>query len=1187
MSVFSVALAALLPSLSFAADRAETLKWFLENEYGVRPAATEKPQVEFAAAEPDRVMKDGSIRKSVKCTAHGPYGDLTFTFYAFLPKSTKPVPATLLLCNRPGAMPIDPDSDGMTSVFWPRAEIVRRGYAAVAFYLSELANETYVPETALQSGVFPCYEKYAERTDKSWGVLSAWAWGASRVMDWMEQEPSIDATHAMVVGHSRGGKCALVTGITDPRFAMVCPNDSGTGGARLNRMVVPKSEPWRSFGYFGVGYWFCGNYLKAIAPNNGLDVAHDQDEWLALVAPRILAIGSAAADNWAGPVGECAAAHKAAEAWWKAGVPENIQYGIREGGHDLNAIDWKRYLDFADARWRGATVTVKGTDDVALQKALDDTRRPLTVVVPKGVYDIRKTLRIHGGTTLKAHPEARFVLNGSVEHHAGDFLLANADEQKGDADITIEGGIWDGNKEVGFNLKVPQEKKFEPTSWSGCTLNFRNVKNLRLYDLTLANAVTFNARFCQVDGFDIRRIKIVSPIIKNNQDGLHFGGFCFNGVVDGVTVETKGQTNDDLIALNADDSVTRHENRGTVNGPITNIVVRNVYAEDCHCFVRLLRAYSDIKDITIEKCAAGCRYNAINGDDAKKWMNVGFQAGAGEDDVTKTSTGVLENIVIRDVTCWASVKNGFPLVKIDGELAGKGVQFDGFRRDWSKDVDPARPTAANTESLFRMGADALQHPPTWNAGKPHFNGPKVFGATPKRDFTYTFPVRGDRVGLMFSVEGTLPAGVTLNAQTGILSGRVEKSGEYAFTVKAANKLGADERAFTLVIGENKRALTPQLGWTSWFAYLNDISQAKVVAEAKAMVDTGLAARGYAFVNIDTGWQGNRTDWRKHGLEANEKLFPDMTKLVADIHALGLKAGIYSTPMLFAWGTDNWNLYRGSTTWPVDETRKGSRFGYGKTHMEAADASVWARWGFDYLKYDWGEGCDPELARMMRTALDGTGRDFVLSLCTDCRVEKASEYAQVAEIVRGNKDVTDSWSSITNLFRAHRTWSAAVKPGFWYDLDMMVVGPMLAGSHAVELGQKQLGNNLTHDEAAFHFIYWALVANPIHLSCRLGEIDPFTLDLVSNEELLALLQDYPAQSATFVEPQGEGLVIGTRRLSDGRTVRAFFNLRDEQRQVAVPQGLKPQQRDLLAGCNVKLEPKSGFYLPPHGVRIFAE
>ncbi len=341
-------------ALSCAADRAETLKWFLENEYGVRPAATESPDVSFVRDAPDRELPDGSaIRKRIRVNYRGPYGTNSFVFVAYVPKSAKPVPATLLLCNRPQVMPIDESDDGAKSAFWPHDEIVRRGYAAIAFYLSDLANETYKADTALRSGVFAAYERFEDRKPDSWGVLSAWAWGASRVMDWIEREPSIDAKKVMVIGHSRGGKCALVAGITDERFAMVVSNDSGTGGARLNRMNLPHSEPWRSFEYYGVTYWFCDNYRKTFVNDNGMSVAHDQDAWLSLVAPRLLAVGSGSDDAWAGPEGERAATEKAAETWKRMGVPENVTYGVRKGGHGLEKEDWTRYLDFADRRMRG------------------------------------------------------------------------------------------------------------------------------------------------------------------------------------------------------------------------------------------------------------------------------------------------------------------------------------------------------------------------------------------------------------------------------------------------------------------------------------------------------------------------------------------------------------------------------------------------------------------------------------------------------------------------------------------------------------------------------------------------------------------------------------------------------------------------------------------------------------------
>ena len=331
-------------------DRAETLAWFLRNEYGVRPAAAEKPDVSFERFSPDREVANGlAVRKRIRVNCRGPHGTNSFVFSAFIPKSGRPVPATLLLCNRAGVVSTN-ETVETAGEFWPYDEIVRRGYAAIAFYLSDLANETYVADTALRSGVFAAYERFEDRRPDSWGVLSAWAWGASRVMDWLVAEPSVDAARTMVIGHSRGGKAALVAGVTDERFAMVVSNDSGTGGARLNKMEVPESEPWTSFGHFGVTYWFCDNYRRTFEADNGMGAAHDQDEWLALVAPRILAVGSGADDKWAGPEGERAAAEKAAEMWKRMGVPGNIDYWMRPGGHGLTREDWGHYLDFADRR---------------------------------------------------------------------------------------------------------------------------------------------------------------------------------------------------------------------------------------------------------------------------------------------------------------------------------------------------------------------------------------------------------------------------------------------------------------------------------------------------------------------------------------------------------------------------------------------------------------------------------------------------------------------------------------------------------------------------------------------------------------------------------------------------------------------------------------------------------------------
>lgn len=496
----AVLFAAVVAQAAAPADRAPARDWFFDNVYGRRPAAAEKAKARFSEADPPRETKDGAaIRRRVKVDYTGPLGSGSFTFLAYIPKSAAPVPAAILLCNRPEVMPLDDDDGKETSAFWPREEILGRGYAAIAFYLSDLASETYRSETALTSGVFKAFgPKYAERKPSDWGVLSAWAWGASRVMDWIERTQELDAKKVMVVGHSRGGKCALVAGIADERFAMVCANDSGCGGAKLNKMNLPKSEPWDAFRYWGVGYWFAAGYERVFCNGADKSAPYDQDDWLALVSPRILCVGSAAADDWAGPEAECAAVKSAEAAWWRAGAPENVQYGVREGGHGLELVDWRRYLDFADARWRGRTVVVDGNDSAAIQRALDVKARPLTVVIPKGVYDVTSTLRVGSHTTIKAHPEARLVLNGGVRRRAGDFLLSNADEKGGNEDIAIEGGVWDG-----------------------APFNFMNVKNLRLFDMTLADSVIGDVRFPGVDGFDVRRIKIVSPVLR--RCGLELG----------------------------------------------------------------------------------------------------------------------------------------------------------------------------------------------------------------------------------------------------------------------------------------------------------------------------------------------------------------------------------------------------------------------------------------------------------------------------------------------------------------------------------------------------------------------------------------------------------------------------------------------------------------------------------------
>ena len=338
-----------------------TLDWFSENVYGRLPPTISQAKVSFAAESPDKVMMDGAaLRKLVRCTIVGPYGTNSFRIVAFLPTAAKkPVPAFLFLSNRPAVSNIDPERK-VKSGFWPAEEIVARGYAAVAFYLCDVS-----PDCLLQArkGVFACFEDFSAewRRLNLWGTLRAWAWGASRVMDWIETERAIDASKVAVVGHSRGGKTALLAGVTDKRFAYACVNGSGCAGAKLNRANLPKSESIASIAS-NFSYWFCLNYVRQA--NRDGEIECDQHQLLALMAPRLLAVGAASEDAWAGQEGEFAACRLASGAWEERGLKGFVEKGFprpgeayeegmigfhyEPGPHDLTPANWKRYMDFAE-----------------------------------------------------------------------------------------------------------------------------------------------------------------------------------------------------------------------------------------------------------------------------------------------------------------------------------------------------------------------------------------------------------------------------------------------------------------------------------------------------------------------------------------------------------------------------------------------------------------------------------------------------------------------------------------------------------------------------------------------------------------------------------------------------------------------------------------------------------------------
>jgi len=335
----------------------------------------------------------------------------------------------------------------------------------------------------------------------------------------------------------------------------------------------------------------------------------------------------------------------------------------------------------ANVRSFGARGDGSAADDAAIQKALDSGAA--RVEIPAGAYRITRTLFVRSNTAIAAEPGARVFVCGETPHRRGDFLLTNAGHAEGDANITIRGGVWDGHNAGRLNVKPPD--LFDPGAWSGATLNFYNIRGLALEDMILDNAVTFNARFGKIDGFLIRNIGFRSAELRPNQDGLHFAGFVRNGVVENVAALTSGQTNDDLIALNADDSVVRLENRDLDRGPIENLAIRNVRAENCYSAFRVLSVDAPIRGIRISGVTAGCRHYAINMDAARHCATPLFA-----DAERPAGVGAVEDFAVDGMTVWHTEPSDLPLLRC--ETNAKTFAVRNFRRDLDKDRAPGAPT---------------------------------------------------------------------------------------------------------------------------------------------------------------------------------------------------------------------------------------------------------------------------------------------------------------------------------------------------------------------------------------------------------------------------------------------------------------------------------------------------------------
>ena len=355
-----------------------------------------------------------------------------------------------------------------------------------------------------------------------------------------------------------------------------------------------------------------------------------------------------------------------------------------------------------------------------------------------------------------------------------------------------------------------------------------------------------------------------------------------------------------------------------------------------------------------------------------------------------------------------------------------------------------------------------------------------------------------------------------------------------------------------VVAQNKLAATPPMGWNSWNHFAEKVDDATIRATADALVSTGLRDAGYIYLNIDDTWAGKRD--ANGVMHPNEK-FPDMKALADYVHSKGLKLGIYSGP-----GPKTCAGYEGS-------------LGH-----EEQDAQTYAQWGIDYLKYDWCQQPPQRVEDMknayakMHDALAKTGRPIVLSLC-QYGWHKVWEWGPSVggNLWRTTGDITDRYNSMAEIGFNQNGLEKFAGPGHWNDPDMLEVG----------------NGGMNEDEYRTHFSLWAMLAAPLIMGNDLTRMTPYTVEILTNREVIAVDQD-PLGKQGFRVAQEGPFEVWMKPMADGSKVVGLFNRQRTAEQITAnfaQIGIRGEAtvRDLWLKKDVgTFKDSYSAYVPPHGV-----
>ena len=458
------------------------------------------------------------------------------------------------------------------------------------------------------------------------------------------------------------------------------------------------------------------------------------------------------------------------------------------------------------------------------------------------------------------------------------------------------------------------------------------------------------------------------------------------------------------------------------------------------------------------------------------------------------------------------------------------------------------------------------------SGAPKINIASVFGASPNKPFILRIPVTGDRP-IKYGAEN-LPAGLTL--EDNIITGAVLQEGDYEITLTAENTLGKAEKKVKLEIHPGNVLVTPLLGFTTWNAFGADVTQEDVENTAQKLVDLGITEYGYRYMNLDSGWQ------EKYGGEFDAVMpnwkFPDMKKMTDKIHALGMKAGTYSTPMLTAWGCPKeFESIPGCTTGEPDLRFTMTNGGIGVERKERNNALQWNAWGFDYLKYDW-RPTDTYNAELMRQELIKLDRDFGYCVTIRAIKEFSNYWSNYVSSYRSCPDTHREWPNLIKIYRSYLDFLDCVKKGHYPDLDLLDLGTCRC---------EAVRGTFNEDEQITAYSVRAFLGSPIQISSTMENIDEFELSLYCNDEIIAINQDGSFHTAipVYQDEKGDSILdVFEKELEDGSYAYALFNMGETKQKVLGRFAAKAQLRDVWAKEDLEDARYLDLELMPHTVRI---